>query len=166
MEEQKLRNLKVTNITDANIIHSNSIYTDKLILKDTNIHTDINVSANKLKEMYEANLDTNCYNDASMYLVNNLNAQLNIDDKNLVINNEKTFLNSEKGIFTKIYDDIEYENIPDDYGIWCFNEKYGMIFKFKKNGICYFTHGNTYEYNLPVKLEVVNDSVSVNISTI
>jgi len=164
MKDASYSILEVKKEINTKHINADSITTNSLILKDVHLNVDINMTNRKVKEAYENNLDTNCYDNEAEKTVKSLQNLLHFEDNNTcMISPGSMFLSNANGTFMQVPDDVDYENIPDNHGVWCFNSEYGLIFKFKKNGKLLFTHGNTFEWSIPVELSVSGDSVNVKI---
>lgn len=155
------------NTLNAKKINASKICAGKLVLDDDNVDLNIKTTHKKIKEMYESNQNTNCFTDIFQIFLNCLYNVVENDTRNMEINLKNTlYLNAKDGVYFNIIDDIDFSKIPEGKGVWCFSKKYGMIFKYKKNGKMYITYGNTCEWKLPVSLEIIDDNVSVSINTI
>lgn len=156
-----------THTLNANNINVKTIHASSMVIDDNNIDLNLKSSELKIKEMYESNQDTNCFTDILHNFLCSIYDVFNYDKINMKVDvPDKLHLNAKNGVYFNILDNVDYVDIPDNTGVWCFSKKYGMIFKFKKNGKMFFTYGNTCEWVLPVSLKVVDDSVSVQFSTI
>jgi len=167
MKDASYNSIDVKNIIRANVIEADNIKSNSITLKDVHLNVDINLTNKKVKEAYEANEDTNCYDDDAENTVKSIQNLMHFEQNNTcMISPGSMFLSNANGTFVQVPDDVNYENIPENHGVWCYNSEYGMIFKFKKNGKLLFMHGNTFEYSVPVELHVDDgDRVNVNIGT-
>ena len=156
-----------TKTLNANHINVKTIHASSMTIDDNNIDLDLKTAPSKIKELYECNQDTNCFTDILHNFLSSIYNVFNYDTRNMNIEiPDKLQLNAANGVYFNIIDNVDYSDIPENTGVWCFSKKYGMIFKFKKNGKMLFTYGNTCEWVLPVSLKVVDDSISVQLSTI
>lgn len=160
-------NIDVQNTVNAKIVKTKYIHAEKMILENNEIDFSVGNENYIIKELYESNKNTNCFTDIYNDFMQCLYYNIQTDKRNVRINvPSRLEFHADDGIFFNIIDDIDYEYIPENKGVWCFNEEYGMIFKYRKNGILYYSTCNTYEWKLPVKLEVIDEHVRVNINTI
>lgn len=165
--DAKYVNLDITNKIHATRIHADFLHVKNLTLEDKHVNTNIDVSCKRIKELYESNVDTNGYSDDDKSFTRSLRKNIEPRDDSLNIKVDGPLKVTSHGQIFSIPDEIDYTDIPEGHGVWCFNDKYGLIMKFKKNGKCFFTHGNTYEWSIPVEVSVDNtDTVKVSIDTI
>jgi len=166
MKDGSFSTIQVTKQLDTKHLEADSIKTNSLTIRDVHLNVDINMTNRKVKEAYESNKDTNCYNDEAENTMKSLQNLMYFEENNTcMISPGSMYLSNANGTFVQVPDDVDYENIPDNHGVWCFNTEYGLIFKFKKNGKLLFTHGNTFEWSIPVELGVTEDRVNVSIGT-
>ena len=167
MKDASYNTIDVKKFIKANVIEADTIKTNSLTLRDVHLNVDINMTHRKVKESYESNPDTNCFDDEAEQTLKSVQNLKHFENNNTcMISPGSMFLSNANGTFVQVPDDVDYENIPDNHGVWCFNNEYGLVFKFKKNGKLLFSHGNTFEYSVPVELNVVEgDRVNVNIGT-
>lgn len=165
--DAKFINLDITNKIHASKIDVDFLHVKNLTLEDKHVNTNIDVTSKKIKDLYENNKDTNCLTNEDKSLLTSLHSSLETQADTMRFTLDGPFQVTSHGQFFSIPNEIDYKDIPDNHGVWCFNNKYGMIMKFKKNGKCFFTHGNTYEWSLPVEVSVDDsNTVKVNIDTI
>lgn len=165
--DAKYINLDITNKINANKIDVDFLHVKNLTLEDKHVNTNIGVTSKKIKDLYETNKDTNCLTNDDKSLLCSLHSTMKTDNDSVKFNVSGQFQVTSQGQLFSIPDEIDYKDIPEGHGVWCFNTKYGLIMKFKKNGKCLFTHGNTYEWSLPVEVTVDDsNTVKVGIDTI
>lgn len=166
--DAKFTSLEITESILAKTIDVDNLRVKTLTLDDQHIKTHIDATSGRIKELYEMNRNTQSLSDDNKVLVESLQKTTEVreDAYKITVNGPFT-VTSTKGQFFNIPDEVDYADIPEGHGVWCFSGKYGMIMKFKRNGKSYFTHGNTYEWSLPVSVTVDDtDTVKVKIDTI
>ena len=144
--------LQVSNTLIANDIQANSI-----TLRDTVLKGNIHTSGKRVKELYENQKNTNCFEDAHKDLVIHL-------DKNITQSKDNVMF--KKPIFQPLimHNLIKDENIPNDSYCICLDDEYNPIYKMKINDVIKYTPLTAYEPKIRICINN-NDTTSMTIET-
>ena len=148
-DECMLRHLQVNETFKCNNASITNLQVDNLEIKSNKIDSYFNTDCAKVKSMYERNTNTNCYTDDDKRYLNTL--------KQHVMHDENTLYQKEMQVY--VPDDVDYDMIKDGYGIWCYNNNHGLIFKFKKGNKRLYYKTVCEEWKCKVRLYCSQDKV-------
>jgi hypothetical protein len=139
-QDGKYAILNVTKSLYVNDIHANSI-----TLHDTTFRGNIHTSGKKIKELYEAQKNTNCFTDDDKHQSHVLAQNTEMCDSHVVFT---------KPVFFKLprASTVDEDSIPDNSGCMCLDDNENIVYKIKKGGVVGYTALHFFEPQVKVTI--------------
>ena len=104
-------------------LYVNNIEANSITLSDTTLRGNVHTSGKRVKELYEAQQNTNCYCDKDKETVNEL--------QNIYCKQNDTIIQTPPFIKLVSHSDIDDEHMPDNTYVLCLDDNNDPMYKLK-----------------------------------
>ena len=126
-------------------LYANHIETNTITLNDTTLRGNIHTSGKRVKELYEAQENTNCYTDEHHKTVEKLQSLVKSNDSMITVN----------PCFFKLHSHHEINDVtmPDKSYCMCLDDNNNVIYKIKTNNTISYGQLTSIEPHINIKIQ-------------